>query len=199
MISGIISDRCALFGCVLLTLALASSQARAQNIPLGSHVRVFPLAPAQPSEGSLAALSPDSLSVRVGMSSTLLTFPMDSVRSIDVGEGVRARHGVVLRDTGIGLALGVGAAILLTKAGCATNHSSGDGGVPCEIGYVVAGVPLGILGAVIGAHIAKNHKTEQWDRVFERASEMSLLVGPAPHRGFAVGLSIPFGDGASQR
>lgn len=68
-------------GSVFLALALARSCASAQNIPLGSHVRVLPLVPAHRSEGSLAALSPDSLSVRLGMSSTLKTLPMDSVRA----------------------------------------------------------------------------------------------------------------------
>jgi len=192
MISGIISDRCALFGCVLPTLALASSQARAQNIPLGSHVRVFPLAPAQPSEGSLAALSPDSLSVRVGMSSTLTTLPMDSVRSIDVGQGVRASHGVVLRDAGIGAAIGIGVVLIAAKAVCSSNSDD-----LCSLNAFVAAVPIGVAGALLGAHVGRRDQREQWERVFERARTTSLLVGPTAHHGFAIGLSIPFGSGVA--
>jgi hypothetical protein len=180
----------------LIALAWTVS-ASAQVAAPGSHVRIAPVSGATPLEGSLVAINADSLRLRLGLSSAVVSLPMDSVRTIDVGEGVRARHGAVLRDAGIGMAFGIAVAVGVTKFGCATNYQSGDGGIPCEVGYVLLGVPLAIGGAVIGAHIAKNHKREQWDRVFDRASTTSLLIGPAPHHGFAIDLSIPLGGEAA--
>jgi hypothetical protein len=192
-----ISDRFAF--ALMVAMASTSSDAGAQNIPLGSHVRVFPLAGTTPSEGTLAALSPDSLSVRLGMSASMsTTIPMDSVRAIDVGTGVRATHGDVLKGAGIGLALGVGVAVLATNLACASDRASGESPVACELGYVLFGIPAGIVGAFAGAHVAKNHKREQWDRVFDRGGMASLLIGPTGHHGLALGVSIPYGSGDSQ-
>jgi hypothetical protein len=185
------------FGCgvapLVLFLALAcASSAGAQVALPGTHVRVAPISGATPLEGSLVSIDDDSLSLRLGLSSTKVSLPMDSVRSIDVGEGLRARHGAVLRDTGIGLAIGVGLSVVVTRIGCHT-HSDPE----CDLDYVLLGVPLGIGGALIGAHIGKNHKGEQWERVFDRARTTSLLIGPMPHHGFAIGLSVPLGGGAA--
>jgi hypothetical protein len=181
-----------LLGGLYLALAVGSPALSAQNIPLGSHVRVFPLATAHPSEGSLAALSPDSLSVRVGMSSTLTTIPMDSVLAIDVGQGVRASHGVVLKDAGIGAAIGIGVVLIAAKAVC-----SGGSDDFCGLEAFLTAVPIGVVGALLGAHVGRRGEHEQWERVFERARTTSLLVGPTAHHGFAIGLSIPFGSGVS--
>jgi hypothetical protein len=194
-----IRDRSAFTCALLLAMAFTSPNAGAQNIPLGSHVRVFPLAGAEPSEGTLAAMSPDSLSVRLGMSESLLkTIPMDSVRAIDVGKGVRARHGAVLKGAGIGLVLGAGVAVLATSMGCASDRASDLGQLQCDLGYVLFGIPAGIVGAFAGAHVAKNHKSEQWERIFDRDRMASLLLGPTQHHGVALGMSIPFGSGQSQ-
>jgi hypothetical protein len=178
---------------VLLVALACAAPADAQLALPGSHVRVTPMSGAIPLEGSLVAIDDDSLSLRLGLSATKVSLPMDSVRTIDVGEGVRARHGAVLRDTGIGLALGVGLSVVVTRIGCHT-HSDPE----CELDYVLLGVPLGIGGALIGAHIGKSHKSEQWDRVFDRARTTSLLIGPTPHHGFTIGLSIPLGGGAAE-
>ena len=187
-----LSDRLALLRRLCLVMAAGSPMLSAQSIPLGSHVRVFSLAAAHPSEGSLAALSPDSLSVRIGMSSLLTTLPMDSVLAIDVGQGVRASHGAVLRDAGIGAAIGIGVVLIAAKAVCARN--SGD---LCVLNAFVAAVPIGVAGALLGAHVGRRDQREQWERVFERARTTSLLVGPTAHHGFAIGLSIPFGSGVA--
>jgi hypothetical protein len=178
----------------LMSSALAG---RAQAVAPGSHVRIYPVVGTTPSEGSLVIMTSDTITLHIGMSNRMVSMPMDSVRAVDVGEGVRARHGAVLRDTGIGMAFGLGIAVLATKAGCATPQG-GDGEIPCDVGYVLLGVPLAIGGAVIGAHIAKNHKSEQWNRVFDRARTTTLLIGPTARHGFAVGLSIPFGGGAAK-
>jgi len=192
-------DRSAFTCALLLAMAFTSSSADAQDIPLGSHVRVFPLAGTEPSEGTLAAISPDSLSVRLGMSASVLkSIPMDSVRAIDVGKGVRASHGAVLKGAGIGLVLGVGVAVLATSLKCASDRTSGEGPAMCDVGYVLFGIPAGIVGAFTGAHVARSHKREQWERLFDRDRVTSLLLGPTQHHGVAIGMSIPLGGGDSQ-
>ena len=56
---------------------------------------------------------------------------------------------------------------------------------------------MAMRGNMIGAHIAKNHKSETWERVYDREHTASLLVGPTKHGGVAIGFSIPFGSGDS--
>ena len=187
------STRCVRYGAVLVTIALASLTALAQVIAPGSHVRIYPLAGTQPSEGSLLAMTSDSLSLHIGSSSIVQTLPMDSVRAIDVGQGTRARH-VVLRDAALGAAIGIGVVFLADRAVCADRH---DQSSTCDINAYLFGIPVGIGGALIGAHIGKNGRKEQWKRVFDRERVAKVLVGPTAHHGFAVGLSIPFGGSGS--
>jgi hypothetical protein len=111
---------------------------------------------------------------------------------------VRATHGAVLKGAGIGLALGVGVAVLATSLGCASNRASGEGPALCEVGYVLFGIPAGIVGAFAGAHVARNHKREQWERQFDRDRVTSFRIGPTQHHGVAIGVSIPFGSADTQ-
>jgi len=174
----------------LLLLVSFARAAGAQIAAPGSRVRIVPLANVLPTEGTLVAMNPDTISVQVGLSSTMLSMPMDSVRTIDVSRGIYSNFGHVVRDGAIGLVAGVGLVVLIGSGTC-------GGGPDCALGETLIAVPVGALGLVAGVLIARSHKTESWDRVYERPRTTSLIIGTTP-RGFAVGLSIPFGAAEEQ-
>ncbi|MEP7085998.1 MAG: hypothetical protein ABI884_01585 [Gemmatimonadota bacterium] len=180
----------ALLAAALVTLCGVG--ACAQVIAPGSRIRVIQTGVALPTEGSLVAMSSDSISLHLGMSSTLLSMPMESVRAVDLSRGRFTSFGTVARDGAIGLAVGVGVVALGGKLFCA--HS---GGAYCGIDAALLAVPFGVVGLVSGVAIARRHKTEHWERVHDRPAT-GLLIGPAPRGGLAIGLSIPFGSGAAQ-
>ena len=95
-----------------------------------------------------------------------------------------------MRDGAIGLVAGVGLVVLIGSGTC-------GGGPDCALGETLIAVPAGAIGLVAGVLIARSHKTESWDRVYERPRTTSLIIGTTP-RGFAVGLSIPFGAAEEQ-
>ncbi|MBA2685176.1 MAG: hypothetical protein H0U66_11875 [Gemmatimonadaceae bacterium] len=173
-------------------VSLCGAQAYAQVIASGSRIRVIQAGAALPTEGSLVAMSSDSISLHLGMSSTLLSMPMDSVRAVDLSRGRFTSFGTAARDGAIGLVVGVGVVALGGKLFCA--HSGGD---YCGLDAALLAVPFGVVGLVSGVAIARRHKTEHWKRVYDRPAT-ALLIGPAPRGGFAVGLSIPFGSRAAQ-
>ena len=177
---------------LLLLAAWSPCVAGAQTAAPGSRVRIVPVADALPTEGSLVAMTPDTISVHVGMSSTMVSLPMDSVRAVDVSRGIHSSFGHVVRNGAIGLVAGVGV-VALIGAGICRHDPNGL----CSVNAAVIAVPVGILGLVAGVVIARSHKKEDWDRIYERSRTASLLVGPTP-RGFAVGLSIPFGTAAQR-
>ena len=97
-----------------------------------------------------------------------------------------------MRDGAIGLVAGVGVVALIGSGIC---HHDSNG--LCSVNAAVIAVPVGVLGLVSGVVIARSHKEENWDRIYERSRTASLLVGPTP-RGVLVGLSIPFGSAAQR-
>jgi hypothetical protein len=176
----------------LLLLATSACAASAQTAAPGSRVRIVPLSDALPTEGFLVAMTPDTVSVHVGLSSTMQSVPMDSVRAIDVSLGIYSNFGHVVRDGAIGLVAGVGV-VALIGTGICRHDSNGY----CSLNAAVIAIPVGVLGLVSGVVIARSHKKENWDRIYERSRTTSLLVGPTPG-GVLVGLSIPFGSGAQR-
>lgn len=176
-----------LVACALACAAGARSVA-AQSVPPGSHIRVVPLAAALPTEGSLVAMTSDTISLHVGLSSTLISLPMDSVRAVELSLGRYASFGKVMRDGAIGLVAGAGAVLLIGHVYCGRDTGY------CGLSTVLIAVPVGVGGLIGGIAIGRSQRKEQWERVYERPPSTALLIGPAPHGGFAVGASISFGS-----
>lgn len=176
---------------ILVACAFACSSLRvaAQTVPPGSHVKVVPIGPASPTEGLLVAMTSDTISLHIGLSSRLISLPMDSVREVELSHGRYASFGNVMRDGAIGLVAGAGAVLLIGHVVCGRDTSS-----LCGVNAVLVAVPVGICGLIGGIAIGRSQRKEQWERVYERPSSTALLIGPAPHGGFAVGASISFGD-----
>jgi hypothetical protein len=170
---------------------IASAPARAQVATAGSRVRITPMGTDTRTEGLLAASTPDTISVHPGLGGPLVSVPMDRVRAIDQSEGIHSSFGTVMKDAGIGTAIGIGAVALVGTAVCHVSHDD-----LCGLYAVVLGVPAAAAGFVIGALVGRGDRHETWRRVYERPQSTSLLIGPAPRGGVAVGLSIAFGGGA---
>ena len=176
----------------LLAAALCASRAAAQEVPAGARIRIIPIGVAAPTEGSLVAMRTDTISVRLGLSNTLVSMSMDSVRAVDLSKGVYTGFGHTIRDGAIGFASGAGIVGLIGAGVCP--HSGND---LCDVDAVLTAIPVGLVGMFIGLHVAQSHKREHWERVYDRPST-ALLIGPAPRGGFEIGLSIPFGGGAER-
>jgi hypothetical protein len=117
---------------------------------------------------------------------------MQSVRTVDVSRGIHGDMGVVVRDAAIGTGLGIASAAAITGVSCVLPGNSGDG-PPCVIGFIVLGPALGLVGLVVGGWIGADHRVERWERVYDREQTTSLLIGPTPRGGIAIGLSVAFG------
>ncbi|MDQ2929495.1 MAG: hypothetical protein M3Y05_01565 [Gemmatimonadota bacterium] len=176
---------------VACALAYAASARRvaAQTVPPGSHVRVVPIGPALPTEGSLVAMTSDTISLHIGLSSTLVSLPMDSVRELELSHGRYASFGKVMRDGAIGLVAGAGAVLLIGHVFCGPDSKG-----YCGLSTALIAVPVGVGGLIGGIAIGRSQRKEQWERVYERPPSTALLIGPAPHGGFALGASISFGS-----
>jgi hypothetical protein len=170
---------------------LGSLAAGAQVAPPGSHVRVLPLPGGTRLEGSLVIMTDDSISVRPGISDEMITVPMNSVRTVDVSDGLHSRADVIVRDGAIGLAVGVGGMLLSRKPACGSTNND------CSLSFELLAFPVGAAGLLAGILIGRSQKSEHWSRVYERSQNTSLLVGPSSHGGVAIGLSIPFGGSAA--
>jgi hypothetical protein len=186
--------------CVATVLALIvqSSVAHAQAALPGSRVRIVPLSGGMRVEGTLVAMTNDSLSYRPGLSDTMLTLPLDSVRSVFVTDGLHARTSHTLRSGLIGAGLGVAAGTLITALNCAHEKTSRDMVLPCGVEYVLLGVPLGAVGFLGGVLTGRSQKSEKWERVYDRSQSTSLIVGPAARGRVTLGLSVPFGSAGSR-
>jgi len=181
-----------------IVFALVSSAigARAQAVAPGSHVRIVHVSKGNRAEGSFVTMTADSLTYRPGLATSMVTISMDSVAAVDVSDGFHTRPGHILRGAAIGTGVGIGVAVLYTAADC-MGHPHGSGGYPCETDLWL-GVPLGAVGFLAGAIFGHEHKSENWQRIYERSKTTSLLIGPRPRGGFAIGFSMPFGGGSAQ-
>lgn len=182
---------CALVCAVVIACAPASAQ-----LPVpGSRVRIAAVSPASQTEGIVVASTADTIRLQPGLGGgPLLSLPMDSVRTIDRSEGIHSSFGTVMKDAGIGAAIGVGAVALV---GTATCHISSDD--LCTLNAVAFGISAAAVGFVTGALIGSGEKRETWTRVFTREQSTSLLIGSAPRGGVALGLSFAFGGEARVR
>jgi len=114
---------------------------------------------------------------------------------VDVSDGFHTRPGHILRGAAIGTGVGIGVAVLYTAGDC-LGHPHGSGGYACETDLWL-GVPLGAVGFLTGAILGREHKSENWQRIYERSKTTSLRIGPTRGR-FAIGISSPFGGDAAQ-
>jgi hypothetical protein len=172
--------------------------ALAQAALPGSRVRIVPANGGTRKEGTLVVMTNDSLSYRPGVSGAMLTMSMDSVRTVFVSDGLRSRTGHTLRFGLIGAAIGFGLGAIITAGSCVENAGKPQL-LPCNTGYVLLGVPLAAAGFLGGALIGRAHKSDRWERVYDRSQSTSLIVGPSPRGGLALGLSIPFGSAQDSR
>lgn len=164
--------------------------ALAQVAAPGSHVRIVPVDGGPRQEGTLVTMTNDTLSFHAGLSNMLLAMPMDSVRTLFASDGA---HSHPVRSGMIGAGIGVGGLVLALVA--ATKVGGGGDGPGAGVALFYLTAPAALLGFATGYIIGESHPSESWERVYDRSQSASLLIGPAPHEGFALGVSIPFDAG----
>ena len=176
---------------VFATLTLWFNGAPAQDSALvaGSRIRIQGADDKQVQEGTFRALTPDSLIYSPGLSTSAQTISLARIGKIEVSRyDLRARS--VLADAAIGSGVGLGGSLAIV-GGCALFH--GD----C-LGPILAAPVLIGGGFVIGALIGTQHRSQHWDQVYPQERSASLLICPMPHGGWAIGVSVPFGEAESR-
>jgi hypothetical protein len=172
----------------LAAIALWSSEIAAQDTTLaaGSHIRIQSADEARIREGTFRAFTTDSVRFSPGLDTATETMPLSRVGKIEV---VRYRSGAgsVLKGAAIGAGAGLGATFAFA-GGCRLIKQD------CDLGLVVFSPVLIGTGFLVGALIGADERSEHWTRVYPSERRASLLIGPMPHGGFALGLSVPFGS-----
>jgi hypothetical protein len=173
-------------------LALASPRAAAQESALapGALIRIQGADEKHFHVGTFRALTPDSLIYSPGLATSTQSMPLSMIGRIEVSRyDLRTRS--VLRDAAIGSAVGLGGTLAIA-GGCVAFH--GD----CGLGLIVVTPVLIGGGFLVGALIGSQDRTQHWEQVYPPERSASLLIGPMPRGGFAVGLSVPFGEAGSR-
>ena len=159
----------------------------AQTLTPGTRVRF-----SHPGEGTrtgtVVALTPDTLEVRLPGRAEAAHVPLDQVTRLDVSRGMQRQ---LLRRAGIGFLVGaaVGAAgVAAEESGC--HASSGQFCLGVGGGAIIGGMFYGSLGGVLGL-VAGVIPSEKWERVPREARRISL-VAPSGSRGRGVGLRVAF-------
>jgi hypothetical protein len=167
-----------------------SSAAVAQDSALapGSHIRIQSEDDKQLHEGTFRALTSDSLIYSPGLATSTRSIPLSSVGKIEVSRyNLKARS--VLTDAAIGTGIGLGGTLAIA-GGCAVFHS--------DCFELIVAAPLLIGGGfLVGALIGSQNRSQHWDRVYPPERSASLLIGPMPQGGFAIGMSVPFGSASA--
>jgi hypothetical protein len=173
-------------------IVLASPGAAAQDNALtpGALIRIQGADEKQFHEGTFRALTPDSLIYSPGLATTTRSMPLSLIGRIEVSRyDLRARS--VLRDAAIGSAVGLGGTLAMA-GGCWVFHSD------CGLGLILVTPALIGGGFLVGALIGSQDRSQHWDQVYPPERSTSLLIGPMPRGGFAIGLSVPFGEAGSR-
>jgi hypothetical protein len=173
-------------------IALASPGAAAQDSALapGALIRIQSADEKQFHEGTFRALTPDSLVYSPGLATSARSMPLSMIGRIEVSRyDLRTRS--VLRDAAIGSAVGLGGTLAIA-GGCFLFHSD------CGLGLILATPVLIGGGFLVGALIGSQDRTQHWDQVYPPPRSASLLIGPMPRGGFAIGVTVPFGEAASR-
>jgi hypothetical protein len=188
--TGRAARRAPLIAAIAIMLAVNSARAQDSVLTPGSQIRIQSSDEKQVHEGTFRALTADSLLYSPGLATSIQSIPLASVGKIEVSRyNLRARS--VLTDAAIGSAVGLGGT-LAVAGGCAVFH--GDCGVA-----VILITPVLIGGGfLVGALIGSQNRSQHWDQVYPPERSASLLIGPMPHGGFAIGLSVPFGEAGSR-
>jgi hypothetical protein len=164
-----------------------SSTAAAQDSALtaGSRIRIQSADDKQLHEGTFRAMTPDSLVYSPGLATSIESIPLASVGKIEVSRyNHKARS--VLTDAAIGTAIGLGGTLAI-GGGCAVFHS--------DCFELIFAAPALIGGGFLaGALIGAQDRGQHWDQVYPPERSASLLIGPMPHGGIAIGLSVAFGS-----
>ena len=157
----------------------------AQTLTPGTRVRFT-----HPGEGArtgtVVALTPDTLEVRLPDRADAAHVPLDQVARLEVSRGMQRQP---LRRAGIGFVVGaaVGAlGVAASESDCHENSGQicfGAGG-----GAMIGGIFFGAVGGVLGL-VAGVIPSEKWERVTLEQRRISLVT-PARSRG--VGLKIAF-------
>jgi hypothetical protein len=173
----------------LAAIALWSNGIEAQDTTLvsGSHIRIQSADEAQIREGTFRAFTADSIRFSPGLDTATETIALSRLGRIDV---IRYSSGAgsVFKGAAIGSGVGLGATLALA-AGCKViEHDD------CSIGFVLLSPIIIGTGFLVGALIGADARSEHWSRVYPSERRASLLIGPMPHGGIALGLSVPFGS-----
>lgn len=176
-----------LIAVLLAGVVMLPELASAQAVTPGSRVRF-----SHPGEGTrtgtVVALTPDTLEVRLPDRAEPAHLPLDQVTRLDVSYGWQRQP---LRRAGIGFAVGaaVGAVgVAVSEAGSDCNESGGQICLGARGGAILGGIFYGALGGVLGL-VAGVIPSEKWEPVRLEARRISL-VSPSGSRG--VGLRIAF-------
>jgi hypothetical protein len=180
---------CALIAVVAISLSCRRASAQDSALVAGSHIRIESADEKHVQVGTFRELTADSLTFSPGLDTARETIPLARVGKIEVS---RSRSGVgsVLKGGAIGAGVGLGA-ILAISGVCQLTH--GD----CALGLVIASPFVVGGGFLVGALIGAESHSQGWTRVYPSERRASLLIGPMPHGGLAIGISVPFGSAPS--
>jgi hypothetical protein len=162
---------------ILIAALLVPQLVSSQTLTPGSRVRVsHPFAGIR--TGTVVALTPDTLEMRLGEDSVSVHLPLVEVTRLEVSRGKR-RH---MSDAAVGLV--VGAAV-----GAVAGYATGDN--DCSHEFIcfdrsataaIGGIFFGGLGGVIGL-VKGVIPTETWERVPLQARRVSLVAAPSGRGG----------------
>jgi hypothetical protein len=161
----------------------------AQTLTPGTRVRFT-----HPGEGTrtgtVVALTPDTLEVRLSDRADAAHLPLDQVTRLEVSRGMARQP---LRRAGIGFAVGaaVGAAgVAASEAGSDCDESGGRICLGAGGGALLGGIFYGAVGGVLGLVVGVI-PYEKWERVTLVERRISL-VAPRGSHGQGVGLRLEF-------
>ena len=109
-----------------------------------------------------------------------LTVPQDSMTTLEVGMGRRSQAGV---GAGIGGLTGAVIGATVSLATC-------DGFFPPHVCALVGGLVFGAGGALVGAIVGANKKTERWVSV--PLNRLRVSYGPLHDGRLGIGASVRF-------
>ena len=187
---------------ILAFVPLASATAQVQRPPIepGTRVRIShecgtrtlyggaTRIDCRTDKGTIAALTADSVVLRIGEPATQLAVSLASVNRLEV---VRGRKSNVGTGAGIGLVVGM-------VAGAVFGYASFEECVSFCIGpdidrgenAVLGAAIFGLGGTVFGALIGASSKTERWEEV--PLDRLRVSLGPQRDGRFGFGASVRF-------
>ena len=174
----------------LFLFPLVPSASQQAPVAMGQRVRVSFRCSTPPCRqtGTLAGWQNDTLSLSTGGATQ--HFSRFTLTQLELSRGRKSHW---LAGAGIGFVAGTGTVVLLLTSGTSTSicdsahNQDAIGPIGClGIASVTGGLPLGLVGALVGGLLVK---TERW----ETADTRGLRVGVLPRRGgVGFGASLRF-------